>query len=226
MMNAGGSSHSQPPPGLIGVTQGFLGRYNEFQDSLDHLLIPPGSKKMRRTGVNIAKNFNDMCRGILHDKSMEWLWILGDDHVFMPDLLIQLIMRNVDVVVPLCLARRTPCQPVVFERSYNFYAPVPLSWLDGQHGLVDISNDKNVGNAGMLINRRIIEQMEDPWFECGMTNREVGGYDLWFCEKLHKSGTKIYLDLDNTIGHITHAVVWPKKDIINGTWGGEVRLPQ
>ncbi|MGR3303275.1 MAG: hypothetical protein ACUZ8I_12335, partial [Candidatus Scalindua sp.] len=101
------------PPGLIGIASSTMGRYREFDISLSTVGVPQGSGITYETGCDVAYNFNNLCRKLLRRTDYEWLWILGDDHVFQPDTLNRLIGRNVDIVAPLCLKRTRPFGPVI-----------------------------------------------------------------------------------------------------------------
>ena len=210
-------------PGIIGVASGFLGRYREFSICLQRIKAPPQTIIDWRMGVCIAMHFNDMIRTMLSDEQYKWLWILGDDHVFDPDLLMNLLNRNVDVVVPLCLKRVPPYLPIIFGGREQGFQPLGWGGLANKTGLVKLESSL-LGNAGMLIRRHVAEKMPSPWFENGRMNPELGGCDLWFCQKLHDLGLGLHLDTDNAIGHLSHVSVWPVRNA-NGHWTPDLRTP-
>lgn len=207
------------PPGVVGVATHFLGRYREFDQALNATLAPVGSSVEWASGVNVARHFNEMVRLTLQS-SAEWLWILGDDHVWDPRLLERLLDRQVDVVVPICLTRATPIRPVIHDRACR---PLGFDWLQGKSGCLDVTDDLNLGNAGMLIRRKVLEKMPYPQFECGRLSPDLESSDLFFCIKLREAGFRLHLDMDNRIGHVTHAVIWPRMD--GGVWTQEVCVP-
>lgn len=199
------------PPGVIGVASSFLGRYREFDMDLARVKAPPGSVVEWRMGVNVAHHYNNMIRTMINDPKFQWVWILGDDHVFRPDTLMNLLSRGVDMVTPLCLRRSEPYETVLHTCAEDGYRLVRLENIAHERGLLDITAYV-VGNAGTLLSRRLCEAMEDPWHVCGQTNPEYIGSDLYFCEKVRKYGFKSYLDLETTIGHLTTAAVWPVRN--------------
>src|SRR6266498_2105759 len=148
-----------------------------------HHQTPPGSKLLWTKGVDIVGNMNTMVR----EMRGEWLWILGDDHVMDPDLLQRLLARNVDVVVPLCLKRSPPYDPVVYSHQNELGeyvgADLPSS------GLVEVHA---AGSAGMLVSRRVLAELEDPVFESHGGLNE----DLTFCAKARDAGFRIWCDVD------------------------------
>jgi hypothetical protein len=216
--------------GVVGVNSGYLGRYREFDIHLGQLEVPPGTRISWQVGLNVAFGFNQMARRMTADD--EWLWILGDDHTFDACVLRQLLDRNVDIVVPLCLRRAYPFAPVIHARKDDGKWEW-LGWkpIEGRSGLVNLADAlpdgwiPAVGNAGMLVRRRVFNTMADPWFEVGHTNPELGGSDLWFCAKAVEAGFAIHVDTDVGIGHITHAAIWPEKTA-DGVWGAAIRTPK
>jgi hypothetical protein len=67
--------------------------------------------------------------------------------------------------------------------------------------------------------------MDDPWFEVGKIHSEYASPDLWFAKKAIDAGFELWLDMENTIGHITHMTVWAFQDEETGKWGAEIRSP-
>ncbi len=183
-----------------------MGRYREFDITLNDVQKPADCGVFWKTGCDMAKSFNDLCRMFLEHKRFEWLWILGDDHVFHPELLIRLLGRNVDIVSPLCLKRTSPFRPVVYTEREGKYWQISSDRLDGKTGLLRVAA---CGNAGMLIRRRVIEKIGDDWHRVGWQTPESGGSDLYFCKRATENGFDIHVDLDNHLGHIAHMAVWP-----------------
>ena len=62
-------------------------------------------------GSNITGNCNDLARRM----QGEWLWMIGDDHAFHPDIVVRLLSHDVDVVAPHCLQKSWPFPQVVYE---------------------------------------------------------------------------------------------------------------
>lgn len=197
------------PPGLIGVASNTMGRYREFDISLRTVSSPDKSVVAYEIGCDIAFNFNNLCRRVLKDNSLQWLWVLGDDHIFKPDTLTKLLERNVNIVTPLCLKRSSPFQPVIYKVNDGKHYPAGLDYIKNETGLFEVDA---CGNAGMLIRRNVIEEIADDWHRVGWLEAEHGGSDLYFCKRARDHGFKLYVDLDNPIGHIAHMAVWPMKN--------------
>lgn len=198
------------PPGTVGVTAAEIARFTSFTHSLAGVTaaLPPGSGLILQCSVDICGNLNTICRNYRG----EWVWIMGDDHVFDQGILLRLLEHlekpGVDVVVPHCLKRTPGWEPVVFSHQdddgWYHIAELPPRGLTQVHA---------AGSAGMLISRRVLEAVGDPWF----TPSQVGlGEDLEFCRKVREAGFGIHCDPEILLGHTSLHTVWP--EYRNGRW--------
>jgi hypothetical protein len=193
-----------PPPGTIGIVSGDLGRFTEFAVSMLRLVRPPNTSVMWVKGLDVTDNYNRMVEGMAPES--EWFWIMGDDHLFDPLILIQLLAHDVDVVVPFCLERQPPFKPVVYsgiqgqdENGFDVYTVANLP----QSGLVEVYA---AGTAGMLIRRRVLDALERPVFE---TSGRHQNEDLNLCRKIRDAGFTIHCDVDARLGHIGVFSIFP-----------------
>lgn len=196
--------------GTIGVLSGDV-CHSDFAVALAHHQTPPGAKLIWTKSVDVVGNMNSMVRAM----EGEWLWVMGSDHVMDFDLLQKLIRHQVDVVVPVCLKRSPPYDPVVYshqndEGHYVGYTDLPTSGLHRVHA---------AGSAGMLISRRVLDAIEDPWFESHGGLNE----DLTFCGKARDAGFEIWCDTEALLGHISQISVWPELRP-DGEWGITLHL--
>ena len=180
-------------------------RFSEFHGDLWRLYhaLPPGTPLPQwRVGVDICYSMNTAIRD--SPKDVEAFWIIGDDHTFTPDTIARLWQHNVPVVVPYCLKRNAPHDPVAMQDDGNTLFPT-----QNQTGLWQVPL---VGTAGMLIRRYIFDQIGDPWFTVPSGDGiERQSEDLELCRKIRRLGYPIYIDLDTQIGHITRVEVWPNR---------------
>jgi hypothetical protein len=181
--------------------------------SLDNVEIPKMSKVKWEVGCDVALNYNNLCKALLADENLKWLWILGDDHTFKINTLSRLLDRNVDIVVPLCLKRTPPFGPVVYKIEDGSHYQRTLNYFDQKKGLLKVDA---CGNAGMLIKRHVIENIGSDWHRVGWIEPDQGSSDLYFCKRARETGYEINVDLDNHIGHLCHMAVLPTRDI-NGS---------
>jgi hypothetical protein len=191
----------QAGPGTVAVATDEAGRYTRFAIAMQGLLCPIGSRTLWQVGNDIAGNRNGACA----QADGDWVWFIDDDHTFAPDILLRLLARDVDIVAPLCLRRVQPFHPVACD-------------LDGRHLDVtryahgELVEVEHTGSSGMLIRRRVLEQVEAPWFELGNGVSE----DVAFCRKAREAGFLVHVDMGVPLGHITTAVVWPTNT--DGAW--------
>lgn len=188
---------------LVGVLSNELARFSGFFQSLLGVMgcLPPGSGLGWAKGVNIPKACNSLVKQFLGGRYGH-LWVIGDDHIFDPDIVARLLEHDVDVVVPHCLKRYPPWMPVVFSEQDGdgYYVPADLP----ESGLTKIHA---AGSAGMLIKRQVLETLAEPWFQPA-PGAEGLNEDLYFCKKVREH-FDIYCDPEILLGHITLATVQP-----------------
>lgn len=208
------------PPGCVVVNTARTGRYAEFWWCFERLLVPQGTRKDVVYGINNARQLNKMIRKMPGDA--QWLFILDDDHVFSPDILVRLLRHGVDIVCAMYLQRGEPFDPLVYSGQADGFKR--LGWgpiVKHGRGLVPV---EGTGNGGMLLSRRVLDAVGDPWFEVGKTQSDLGGKDLWFAHKARQQGFQTYIDTETRMGHITHCAVWPDVDA-DGNWSVQLRTP-
>ena len=205
------------PPGSIVIAAGDLSRYSAFTRSLTSLIVPPGTKTVWGVGSDICKNFN----AALEQRVGAWVWIMGDDHVFAPDLLIRLLDHQVDVVSPLVTARKWPFSMFVFrqdpekdEMTIVDRAALPSRGLQPTDGC---------SGAGMLIRSYVLDKLTPPYYEPGRIRGGELNEDTWLMYKMRQAGFQIWVDFDLRMGPHTPAVVWPSRNA-EGQWEVEVDL--
>jgi hypothetical protein len=205
--------HSPFTGGTVGLPCGTTPRYLDFEHCWDRLKIPAGTLSLRMPGSNVTRN----CEMIVDKMHGEWVWFMGDDHTFEPDLLLKLLEHDVDVIVPICARRAPPFLSLLYkdldvDRDIaTIYTWEELAHLDG---LVSIAG---AGSGGMLIKKYVLDAIPSPRFENGITKTGlVVGEDITLCDKINKAGFTIWADLNLTMGHISPCAIWPvKKD---GQW--------
>ena len=242
MIYTAGSPH---PPGTVGLSCGELARYVEFHAHFTRLQVPERcapEPPVYGIGYDTASNSNDIIRQMLPHH--EWVWIMDDDHTFDSDILLRLLDRQVDCVVPLYMQRKPPFWPVAYKERLASGACANLTFadLEGKTGLLPIVS---AGKAGVLIRRPVIAKLAggdctcpgpvpgEPrrhdaacawathaWFE----HRGQIGEDHVFFDKLLQAGFGLFCDLDTTMEHITPFKVRPYRRPADGAWCAEVHL--
>ena len=192
------------PAGVVGVPSGELGRYPEFDACFERLLVPENTLGFRQRGYDAAHNANWILNAAMEERAA-WVWLLNDDNVFDPDLLLRLLARNVDVIAPLVAIRTGPFEPMVFRQKGDLVGRT--TWKDTKESGLDTS--LRMGNNGLLIKRHVLEKIEPPWFRPGQEDPARMMEDIYFTRQVVEAGFTIHVDCDHLMGHITQGVVWP-----------------
>jgi cellulose synthase/poly-beta-1,6-N-acetylglucosamine synthase-like glycosyltransferase len=190
------------PPGSIIIATGDLTRYASFCRSLTSLHRPEGTGLVWSYGSDIVFGFNQALR----QRQGEWVWIMADDHVFAPDLLMRLLDREVDVVSPVVTNRKPPFCIFAFEEDADGgLAIVPFERLPtaGLHAFDGCSG------AGLLIREHVLQAVGEPFYEAGQVRVDQLNEDTWLMKKIRRAGFKIHIDFDCRMGHQTPVTVWP-----------------
>lgn len=199
------------PHGTIVLPTGEQSRFNAFHANLERLRERTPSTKRWNAGLDIAFNCNDAIRR----RVGEWVWIIGDDHTFAPDIIERLWADDVDVVVPLVLQRNHPHRLVIYHADGS-----PIELEPGQRGLVPVGL---AGSAGMLVREHVLTAIGDPWFRIAGTERQ--SEDIGFCQNVTRAGFRIFCDLDVMMGHIATVEVWPDRNEATGQLRVAYRQP-
>jgi GT2 family glycosyltransferase len=192
-----------------------MARYHHFTMSLADLELPEGSRTVFAMSTNIVANLNTALRQ-LRDED-EWVWIVGDDHVFRPDTLTRLLDRDMDMVVPLCTRRGPPFPLVHFGDQISEGSPyrrvLQYDYLPDDDRLVEVQATGSLP----VIRRDVIDALDDPWFE-NTPGRMDEEFD--FCQKVRDAGYRIWVDPTVAVGHISEIVTYPRQ--IDGVWGAHI----
>jgi hypothetical protein len=175
----------------------------------------------------------------------DWVWILGDDHTFNADLLLRLLDRKVDVVMPIVPRRDFPFVPIMMHGPWIEDKMRRYSWTDlPTTGLYQLPNQDLTGQAGALLRKPVLDKLGDPWFEGGKLTPGRILEDMYFIRRLHDMGEPILIDCDQTMGHIANLNIVPQRyggrwyagyttphgpvlldePTTNGVWGSNIKL--
>jgi hypothetical protein len=206
-------------PGTVAVPMSEIGRYAMFTVSLAGTRQPEGTALSIMASASVTENLNAVVRH-LNDQS-EWVWIVGDDHVWENDALIRLLeatdRTDADIMVPLVVKRNPPWHLVIFhedgEREDGLPRWRPFGWEEvPESGVFEIDA---AGSAGMLIKRQVFEAIGDPWFHS--SGGVVLNEDVMFCRDARAYGFGIFACADVTMGHLGIFNVRPFRR--GGRWG-------
>jgi len=200
------------PPGNVILVTGDTPRYTVFYQSLVQLKVPRGTRLWWGSSNIVAKTTNNL----LADAKAHggWVWIIGDDHEFHPDIILRLLARRKDAVLPLCLTRHLPFTPTVWLRDGDRIYMPELNELP-QKGLVEIWSG---GDAGILMTEEVVAATGPPWYNLELTSTKVSagwtdrkGEDFFLLKKIREAGYKIHVDVETEMGHTMSLTAWPRK---------------
>lgn len=205
-------TESRHGPGCVGVISADdQVRYHHLLLSLDSLQVPNGSKLLFANSCNAARNTNNLVKLMLEDPAMEWLWIMGDDHCFESDTLMRLLDHEKDCIMPLTPRRVFPHDSVIWKEF------IPEEGVTVWYTWEEISAFKEPfpvaagGTAGLLVKRRVFERMRSPWFQLAKFFPDDMQEDVYFTWKANLMGHTVFCDPSIPMGHITNAVMFPKR---------------
>jgi hypothetical protein len=145
-----------------------------------------------------------------------WVWILGDDHTFDADLLMNLLERELDFVLPVVPRRDSPFCPVLMHgpvgakmRRYS-WTELPVK------GLLKLPKGDSAGQAGALVRKPVLDRLGDPWFEGGKLTPGRLMEDMYFVHRMHELDVDMYVDCDQVMPHIANVTITPQRH--GGRW--------
>lgn len=149
----------------------------------------------------------------------DWMWMVDQDAAFKPQTLDRLMSWNLPIVSALEMMRLPEaCWPMALKETradgkHNILAPEVYSYIGQWHdyrsnapAILDPRPPNSlleVGFAGchcLLVQRDVLLQMEQPWFQ----GYDPGGEDEYFCKKAKEQlGITVCVDLSVLVGHAT-----------------------
>lgn len=199
-------------PGTVVVTAASLARYAEFWLSVEALKVPHGTRLIAARGADIPRQLNEGVRRMTGG----WCWFLGDDHTFDEDLLLRLLNRKLDFVMPVVPRRDPPFCPCLLHGPIGEHME-RYSWRElPTKGLFKLPVGDGAGQAGALVSKPVLDQLGDPWFEGGQLTPGMLQEDQYFIKRLQGLGVNIFIDCEETLGHIANITIVPQRH--GGRW--------
>jgi GT2 family glycosyltransferase len=195
---------SNLPPGHIGIISGDLARFPSVYASLLSLYVPENTSWTMAKGTGIADNRNAVVRG----SKGGWLWFVDDDMAFKPRTLLSLLECDCDVVVPVVPNRKPPFQPLAYKRHEDGYRP--LNWSEvPPRGLIEVDA---CTAGGLLIKRKVLDAIGDPWFREGQLRVDKLSEDMSFCAAAIANGFSVHLNCSVRVEHMTACAIGSSQD--------------
>jgi hypothetical protein len=203
--------------GTICVPAGDLARYTAFTVALACMNKPDDAFLSVFTSMSVVDNMNAIVSDISENNpDNEWIWILGDDHYWEPDLLLSLLATkeeyDCDILVPLCCRRNPPWDLVLMreqvgvdEHGYAKWQPYNYSEIPEEPFEVEAA-----GSAGMLVDQKVLDALGEPWFYS--TAGSMVNEDVEFCRRAREAGFQVWCDPRLSMGHIGIFQVMPVRN--------------
>jgi len=203
-------------PGTIVVAQDHLGRYSEFEESLERVLVPTGTVLWRVRSGACALN----CNVGVSKRTGDWVWFIDDDHTFQPDVVMRLLAHQKELVAPLVPMRYPPFELVLYKqldiseevtRTRCISAYYTMADLNGISGLLQT---QGLPKSGCLIREAVWKTMPPPWFKMGRIEPDQIDDDRYFMwEARTKYGFDLWCDTDQSITHLTTVAIGCRRDV-------------
>lgn len=190
---------SDHPAGTVIVPTSGNIRYIAFYMALERLAVPAGTRLLLTESSELARALNDA----LAQMHGEWVWFVGDDHEFEPDLVMRLLGYNLPMVGPLNIQRIRPFGPVLL-RGPSQAESVPITWdeVPTGGGLWALPADMYTGQSGLLVRKSVLDLIERPVFRIGQYQPDRLNEDFYFNAQLRAQGVPHVIDTGVVMGHI------------------------
>jgi GT2 family glycosyltransferase len=145
---------------------------------------PSSSDLMVFQGALVDRARNQLIERMLdHPIDPTHLFFLDADVVPPPDTLTKLLAAGEPIVSGLYRKRLPPYEPMAFVKN----SPIPIK--GPRLRKVDV-----VGAGCLLIERKVFEKIDPPWFTSQWTDEGHLSEDFSFCEKARAAGFEVYVD--------------------------------
>ena len=130
----------------------------------------------------------------------DYLFFVDSDMGFSGDTLARLLGHKKDVIGAGYNQRGLPLQPTILikDKTTSLYR-LPKGY--------EVSYDKpfecdGIGAGCMLIDMKVFEKIESPWFLYVDDDKYPMGEDIWFCQQVKKAGFSVWCDPTIKASHI------------------------
>jgi hypothetical protein len=140
-------------PGTVAVPMSEVGRFAMFTVALAGTKQPAGCHLSVMASASVTENLNSSIRTMPDDS--EWMWILGDDHIWAHDCLLNMLQLmddnpEADILVPLVVKRNPPWHLVVFHEDDSLRDPRIPPTEDMQGFRIFATADIVMGHLGIF----------------------------------------------------------------------------
>jgi hypothetical protein len=139
----------------------------------------------------------------------------------------RLLRRRVDVVVPITSCKSVPFMPCVLhgpENGETWHEGLPVYHWDelSGTGLLPLPKGDFIGQAGMLVQKHVLDTIGYPWFKCGQFDKGRLQEDMWFCHEVQEAGFTVHVDQDEVLDHYGIVGITARRH--EGTWNPTLKF--
>lgn len=196
---------------IVTPTRGGRSLCPRFVSAMLGLMRPMNQKcfgPVFMSGMEVGQAFNSAVEMILGHPELskfKFMFTVEDDNIVAPDCLLRLYesMRDYDVVGSLYWTKGEGGQPMIYGNPHE--SPINFVPQKVQSGTVQRCNGTGMGAT--LFKLDLFRKLPPPWFETKQEwdpNKGAKCYtqDLYFYEKVVRSGGKIAVDTRVKTGHL------------------------
>lgn len=195
---------SNNPSVVIGIPLSWTHLSYNFMLSLLNLEKPPHTAVIRVSDYSVAGMRNFMCRWCLN-RDFTHLFMLDADMVLPKYALQELLKMGTFIASGIAASRFPPHLPNIFEwdKNGNLVTHRPT-----KEKIIQVAG---VGASGLLIHRKVLEVVPEPWFvhNARLPNGSFVSEDLYFCVKAKKYGFPTMVNTEVVYKHEISASVAP-----------------
>jgi len=197
---------------LIGGITAEYARRADFYDYYNAMIKPMNSIATFAHGQSPAENRNIIIEQAFQSDVTHILF-LDDDIAFQPNMLLELMKHDLDIVSGLMLKRNYPHVPLILWEAQPDGRCKHRPLFPGEKGLIEVDA---TGLGCCLISMDVFRALEKPYIRLGELDGSGWNDDIGFFKRVREAGFKIHCDLDIKVGHIASMILWPDK--INDQW--------
>lgn len=149
-----------------------------------------------KQGVMTSSNRNFILKRCLEENIDGILW-LDSDMIYPPDILVEFIKSDKDIIAPVYFKRSEPHDPIVYLRGGSKETPYQIVDVTKIKGVTEVDG---VGFGGMFVKTSVYKALGDEkWMHYGrnfgipIPMEDQMSHDLVFCETAKKHGFKVHV---------------------------------
>ncbi len=148
-----------------------------------------------RIGMPVESARNDMVREML-ESDYTHIYFLDADTIPPKDAIGRLLAQDKDIIAGI-----TPVW--LNERCWNYQVEKDIQ-VPANKPPAEIFKAVRVGGTTILIRRRVLEKLKDPYFYTAKCNGQYITDDYYFCDGLYDNGFELWIDPTIVCGHMNY----------------------